>query len=123
MRWQPPPKDLVKVNFDGAVFREEQEKGSRVVIRGNEGQELAALSEKVPMPTTMEILEMLAAGRAAIFARELVFCKVCFEGDAELMLKSLQIRKDSNVLASHLVKDFKSIGGYFQSYFIIHVRW
>ena len=83
---------------------------------------LAALSEKVPMPTSVETLEMLAARRATIFARELGFRKVCFEGDAELMLKSLQIRKDSNVLASHLVKDFKSIGGYFQSYSIIHVR-
>ena len=65
---------------------------------------------------------MLAARRAALFARELGFRKVCFEGDADLVVKSLQAGKISNALAGHLVKDFTSIGGYFQSYSIIHVR-
>ena len=113
----------MKVNFDGVVFGEEQEGGIGVVIRSNEGQVLATLSEKVPMPTSVETLEMLAARRAAIFAWELGFRKVCFEGDAELVVKSLQTGKDSNVRARLLVKDFTSIRGYFQSYFIIHVRW
>ena len=113
----------MKVNFDKAMFGEEQEEGIRVVIRSNEGQVLAALSEKVPMPTSVETLEMLAARRATIFAQEPGFRKVCFEGDAELAVKSLQTGKDSNVRARLLVKDFTSIRGYFQSYFIIHVRW
>ena len=121
MRWQSPLEDIVKENFDGAVFREDQETGIGVVIRNNKGQMLAALSEKVIMPTIVEILEMLAARRAAVFARELRFHKVFFEGDVELVVKSLQTRTDSNVLASHLVKDFMSIRGYFQSYSIIHV--
>ena len=112
----------MKDNFDEAVFREDQETGIGVVIRNNEGQMLAALFEKVIMPTTVEILEMLAARRAAVFARELGYHKVCFEGDVELVVKSLQTRTDSNVLASHLVNDFMSIRGYFQSYSIIHIR-
>ena len=122
VRWQSLLEDTVKDNFDGAVFREDQETGIRVVICNNEGQMLAALSEKVIMPTIVEILEMLAARRATVFARELRFHKVFFEGDVELVVKSLQTRTDSNVLASHLVKDFMSIRGYFQSYSIIHVR-
>ena len=65
---------------------------------------------------------MLAARRAAIFAQELGFRKVCFKGDAELVMKSLQAKKDSNALVGHLVKDFMSIRGFFQSYSIIHVR-
>ena len=69
----------MKANFDGAMFGEEKEGGIGVVIRSNEGQVLAALSEKVLMPTSVEILEMLAARRAALFARELGFGKVCFE--------------------------------------------
>ena len=93
-----------------------------MVIRSNEGQVLAALSEKALMPTSVEILEIFAARRAALFARELGFRKVCFEGDADLVVKSLQAGKASNALARHLVKDFASIGGYFQSYSIIHVR-
>lgn len=61
MRWQSPLEDIVKENFDGAVFREDQETGIGVVIRNNKGQMLAALSEKVIMPTIVEILEMLTA--------------------------------------------------------------
>ena len=60
-----------------------------MVIRSNEGQVLAALSEKALMPTSVEILEIFAALRAALFARELGFRKVCFEGDADLVVKSL----------------------------------
>ena len=49
---------------------------------------LAALSEKVRMQIIVEILEMLAA-RTTIFARDLGFSQVCFEGDAELVVKCL----------------------------------
>ena len=91
----------MKANFDGAVFGEEKEGGIGVVIRSNEGQVLAALSEKILMPTSVEILEMLAACKAALFARELGFRKMCFEGDAELVVKSLQAGKVSNAMDGH----------------------
>ena len=71
--WLPLFGCSVKVNFDGVVFGEDQEAGIRVVIRNNEGQVLAALSEKVRMPIIVEILEMLAARTTAIFARDLGF--------------------------------------------------
>ena len=71
--WLPPSGCSVKVNFDGVVFGEDQEAGIGVVIRNNEGQMLAALSEKVWMPIIVEILEMLAARTTAIFARDLGF--------------------------------------------------
>nr|POE86841.1 putative ribonuclease h protein [Quercus suber] len=73
VRWQPPYGSFVKANFDGAVFGGDQEAGIGVVIRNNEGQVLAALSEKVRMPVSVEILEMLAARKAVIFARDLGF--------------------------------------------------
>nr|POE84712.1 hypothetical protein CFP56_58900 [Quercus suber] len=66
--WQPPPEDTMKVNFDGAVFGEDQEARIGVVIHNEEGQVLATLFEKVMMPPSVEILEKLAARRAAIFA-------------------------------------------------------
>ena len=73
VRWQPPFGFSVKANFDGAMFGEDQEAGVVVVIRSNERQVLAALSEKLRMPVTVEILEMLAARKTAIFARDLGF--------------------------------------------------
>ena len=60
-RWQSPIEDLVKVNFDGAMFREDQEAGIGMVIRNKEGQVLVTFSKKVMMQVSVEILEMLAA--------------------------------------------------------------
>ena len=93
-----------------------------MVICDNEGYLLVALSEKVRLPATVEVLKMLAAQRVATFARELGFSRVCFEGDAELVVKCLQSGSVLNALTGHLVKDFMSIRGYFQSSSIIHVR-
>ena len=92
-----------------------------MVLCDSEGQVLVALSEKVRLPASVEVLEMLAARRVATFARELGFSRVCFEGDAELVVKCLQSGSASNALTGHLVKDF--IRGYFQSSSIIHVRY
>ena len=76
VRWQPPAENSIKANFDGAVFGEEQAAGIGVVLRDSEGQVLAALSEKVRLPATVEVLEMMAARRSALFARELGFSRV-----------------------------------------------
>ena len=54
-------ENFIKANYDGAVFGEEQEAGIGVVLRDSEGQVLAALSEKVRLPATVEVIEMLAA--------------------------------------------------------------
>ena len=61
----------MKINFDGAWFRESDKAGLGVVIRNGEGQVLAAaLSEQIVKPPTVEILELLAARRAVTFAAE-----------------------------------------------------
>ena len=82
----------------------------------------ATLSEKILMPSSVEILEMLAARRAAIFTNELGFKDVCFEGDAEGVVRSIREEDSLNALMGHLVKDFKSIAGLFQTHSISHVR-
>lgn len=79
---QPPPVGTVKANFDGAVFGADQEAGIGVVLRNNDGRVLVAMSERVMMLVSVEVLEMLVARRAALFARDLGFRQVCFEGDA-----------------------------------------
>ena len=69
-RWSPPATGLEKINFDGAWFRESDKAGLDVVIQNGEGQVLAALSEQIVKPPTVEILELLAARSAVTFAAE-----------------------------------------------------
>ena len=47
-RWQPPPADLMKINFDEAVFSSSNAVGIGVVIRNNLGQVIASCSERLP---------------------------------------------------------------------------
>lgn len=54
-----------------------------VVIRNDRAVVMASLSEKIVMPSSVKVPEMLAARRAAIFTHELSFKNVWFEGDAE----------------------------------------
>ena len=93
-----------------------------VVIRNNRGEVMASLSKKIVMSSSVEVLQMLAARRAAIFTQELSFKNVWFEGDAEGVVRSLRDGDNSNAFVGHLVKDFMSIVGLFQTYSISHVR-
>ena len=71
----------MKVNFDGAMFNERDEAGIGVIIRNPRGKVMAALSEKIQKPPSVEILELLAAKRAVRFSLETGFNKSIFEGD------------------------------------------
>ena len=48
---------------------------------------LAALSQKIPLPTFVEIVEVMATRRALLFAKELGFERVMVEGDSEVIIK------------------------------------
>ncbi|XP_075655096.1 uncharacterized protein LOC142625299 [Castanea sativa] len=119
----PLPPNSIKINFDGAVFNDLNEAGVGVVVRNERGDVKAALSEKIAMPSSVEVVEMLVAKRASIFAKELGFRNVRFEGDAEGVVRSIREEDSSNAIVGHLVKDFKSIAGLFQTYSVSHVRW
>ena len=69
-KWNPPPLNSFKTNFDGAMFNESCEVGIGVVIRNCKGEIMVALSEKIQKPQSVVALEMLAARRAALFACE-----------------------------------------------------
>ena len=64
-RWKPPKAGQFKVNYDGAIFREQGRAGIGVVIRNSDGAVLASLSQQIPLPTTVAQVEALAARRAA----------------------------------------------------------
>lgn len=55
--------EMYKTNYDGAVFKDSEEAGIRVVVRNVRGEVLAALSEKIPFLGSVELVEVLAARR------------------------------------------------------------
>ena len=47
MKWKPPNVTDFKINFDGAVFRQENKSGIGVVIRDNSGVVIASLAQLI----------------------------------------------------------------------------
>ena len=120
-RWSPPSEELVKINFDGALFGESESAGIGVVIRNSGGEVMASLLEKIVKPQTAELVEILAARRAVLFSREMGFFKSVFEGDSATVIKLLQDRNVSHFQGGHILKDILSYLNSFQSCSFSHI--
>ena len=59
--WRPPPTSLLKVNFDGAYFAEDNKAGLGIIIRNDVGLVMAAMTQQIPLPASVEMVEVLAA--------------------------------------------------------------
>ena len=68
-----------RYNFDGAVFSQAGLAGIGIIIRNEQGLVMAALSQQIPLPASVEMVEVLAARRALVFAKELGFDRVVVE--------------------------------------------
>lgn len=69
--WRPPPRDMLKINFDGALFTADKKSDIGVVKRNSQGLIIASLSQVLPQDYTVAEVEAFAAIRALQFAREL----------------------------------------------------
>ena len=76
--WSPLDGNRWKLNFDGAMFYESGEARIGVVVQNSIGEVKVALAEKIRKPPTVEVLELLAARRAALFSEDLGLEKVIF---------------------------------------------
>ena len=87
--WSPPPSGWLKVNFDGATFPSKNLAGLGAIIRNDKGLVMAAFSQPISLPTSIETVEVLAARNAVCLARDLNLGQVIFEGDAEVIIKAI----------------------------------
>ena len=60
--------------------------------------------------------------RATIFIVELGFHRVIIEGDLEIVVKALSGEYSNRSCIIHIVKDYKSILGFLQTYSFSHTR-
>lgn len=55
--WKPPACGDIKTEYDGATFDDTGEARIGVVVRLDGGEVFAALSEKIPLPSSIDVLE------------------------------------------------------------------
>ena len=71
--WQPPPQNMYKLNFDAAVFMEQQRSGVGAIIRNAQGEVIAGMSAKGPYVRDSKETKALACRQAVVFAMEAGF--------------------------------------------------
>ena len=121
VRWQPPLANLIKINFDGAVFKDEDRAGIGVVVRDSFGLVLASLSHNIPLPHSVVNLETLAACRALEFSLELGFDKAILEGDSLIVMFALGDPSPSLASYGLLVQDAQWLACFFTCISYQHV--
>ncbi|KAL0008403.1 hypothetical protein SO802_009905 [Lithocarpus litseifolius] len=70
VKWKPLDRISYKTNFDGAMFHNSGEAALGVVVQNHEGEVMAALSKKIPLPPSVTQLELLATRQATLFVQE-----------------------------------------------------
>ena len=66
--WTPLGAGYYKINFDGTIFESSGRASLGVVVKDIEGMVIAALSQNIQLPSSVDSIEALAARRAIILA-------------------------------------------------------
>ena len=97
------------MNFDGAVFREDNHAGVGVIIRDWNGQVVASMAETFPLPFSVTAVEVVAATKALCFAKELGLLFVVLEGDSKITMDALASENLSLTEFGHLIDEAKEL--------------
>ncbi|XP_023920849.1 uncharacterized protein LOC112032314 [Quercus suber] len=113
---------MYKTNYDGALFAESEEARIGVIVRDGKGDVIAALAEKIPYPSSVEVLEALATRRAAKFVVELGLSVSEFEGNSEVVWRALKSAEGVHSSIGEIIKDTMSIVGSLRTFSFPHNR-
>lgn len=86
------------------------------------GNIIAALSQKIGLPQTMELVGAWAAHKAMILAQELCIFKMQVEGDCLKVIQALTTQARCNTLYGRVIEDTHKLGATFQHCQFQHVR-
>ena len=82
--------NLVKINFDGAVFLKENKSGIGVVVRNENGLVLGSCTKRLSQAYSATEIETMVATTALVFASELGVRQAILEGDSMVVIKALK---------------------------------
>ena len=68
---------------------------------------IATLSQRIPLPNSVDMVEALAARRALIFAQEISISTVELEGDSLQVVKAIKNLKQDRSWLGHIIQDIK----------------
>ena len=96
---------MFKLNFDAAVFTEQQSSRVGAIIRNAQGEVMAGMSTKEPYVRNSEEAKALACQKAMVFAMEAGFSELVIEGDNSTMMRAISGLSCHNSLLGHIYED------------------
>ena len=83
---------------------------------------MAALSQQIPSPASVEMVEVLAARQALMFAKELKFDKVVVKGDSKIVVNAILDDYMDNSYMGHVLQDIKFMFSSFSCISVKHIH-
>nr|XP_023892286.1 uncharacterized protein LOC112004288 [Quercus suber] len=105
----PPPWPDIKVNFDRACFQDEKLSGAAAVIRDVNGQVLAIMADRFPLPHSIVAVEVTVAIKALKLALELGHTSIILEGDSKIAIEAMQTGLPPLADYGHLIEEAKML--------------
>ena len=90
-------------------------------MRDSAGLVMAALSQKVRLPSSADVVEALAARRAICFAQELSLHNVVIEGDSLKVIEAIIDTRPVQTLYGHIIDEIRLLSSSFICNFL-HVN-
>ena len=92
------------------------------VIRNDKGLVMAAFTQVIPLPTSVEMVEVLAARSAIGFAQELSLDQIILEGDSKTCINALSKGGWESLSFGHIIKDINFFASAFRCLSFSHTR-
>ena len=96
---------MYKLNFDAAVFMEQQRSGVGAIIRNAQGEVIAGMSAKGPYVRDSKETKALACRQAVVFAMEAGFSELVVEGDNSIVMRAISGLSCHDSLLGHIYDD------------------
>jgi ribonuclease HI len=104
IQWRPPPRDMIKLNWDAKANAKEGRVGLGLIARDAQGICLVAQSMSLEVLADAAMAETLATANAVIFCKELGYTNVIFEGDAMQVIKAIEMNGQCMSSYGHMIE-------------------
>ena len=120
--WSPPPEGVYKANFDATLFEHCNCVGLGVVVRDCNGDVIAALSQRITLPHSVEHAEALAASQVVTLARELCLSQLVFEGGCQKVIAAINSTGACHTLFGHIIDEVRCLSSTLITSCFVHTR-
>ncbi|GAV63418.1 zf-RVT domain-containing protein [Cephalotus follicularis] len=108
-RWCTPIKRMVKINCDGATFKEENCSGWGTVFRTHEGVVIGAGAGKVEPLMASTVMEAMEIFKGMSRAKELGLTNIVTESDPVVLITAILSRNSNHVFCGSVIADIVSL--------------